>query len=171
MSRAAALATAQETPPLKGQGGQAQVTPSRWGILGLGPSLLPAPWAWNAWNLQVCSDKVCIARAAVARRELRQIKVKSGSLSSFATSAHFRRRASCVDKDRCRDRDINRLVCVRCEKFSPSGGALVDFVEFVYASGEASVVGEGKGEEQEPFDLEPGEAPGRAGPQLSPKLF
>ncbi|CAE7949455.1 unnamed protein product [Symbiodinium sp. KB8] len=62
---------------------------------------------------QVCSDKVCIARAAVARRELRQIKVKSG--------------------------------------------ALVDFVEFVYASGEASVVGEGKGEEQEPFDLEPGE--------------
>ncbi|CAE7772982.1 unnamed protein product [Symbiodinium microadriaticum] len=114
VSRAAALATAQETPPLKGQGGQAQVTPSRWGILGLGPSLLPAPWAWNAWNLQVCSDKVCIARAAVARRELRQIKVKSG-------------------------------------------GALVDFVEFVYASGEASVVGEGKGEEQEPFDLEPGE--------------
>ncbi|CAE7769698.1 unnamed protein product [Symbiodinium sp. CCMP2456] len=62
---------------------------------------------------QVCSDKVCISRAAVARRDLRQIKVKSG--------------------------------------------ALVDFVEFVYASGEPQVVGEGKGEEQEPFDLEPGE--------------
>ena len=41
----------------------------------------------------------------------------------------------------------------------------MDFVEFVYASGEASVVGEGKGEEQEPFDLEPGEAPGPSFPQ------
>ena len=34
----------------------------------------------------------------------------------------------------------------------------MDFVEFVYASGEPQVVGEGKGEEQEPFDLESGEA-------------
>ncbi|CAE7838867.1 Prkcsh [Symbiodinium sp. CCMP2592] len=57
---------------------------------------------------QVCSDKVCISRAAVARK-------------------------------------------------TSKGGALVDFVEFVYSSGEPQVVGEGKGEEQEPFDLESGE--------------
>ena len=38
------------------------------------------------------------------------------------------------------------------------GGALIDFVEFVFVSGEPLVVGEGNGEEQEPFDLEPGEA-------------
>ncbi|CAE7482809.1 unnamed protein product [Symbiodinium pilosum] len=62
---------------------------------------------------QECSDKVCVSRNTVPRRELRQIKVKSG--------------------------------------------ALVDFVEFVYSSGEPLVVGEGKGDEQEPFDLEPGE--------------
>ena len=31
-----------------------------------------------------------------------------------------------------------------------SGGALVDFVEFIYTAGEPLVVGEGKGEEQEP---------------------
>lgn len=38
-----------------------------------------------------------------------------------------------------------------------SGGALVDFMEFVYATG-SLVVGEGKGDQQEPFNLEPGEA-------------
>ncbi|CAE6933381.1 unnamed protein product [Symbiodinium natans] len=62
---------------------------------------------------QACSGKVCISRATVPRRDLRQIKVKSG--------------------------------------------ALIDFVEFVFVSGEPLVVGEGNGEEQEPFDLEPGE--------------
>jgi len=38
------------------------------------------------------------------------------------------------------------------------GGALIDFIEFVYTAGEPLSVGEGKGEEQEAFDLEPGEA-------------
>ncbi|CAJ1379296.1 unnamed protein product [Effrenium voratum] len=37
-----------------------------------------------------------------------------------------------------------------------TSGALVDFMEFVYATG-SLVVGEGKGDQQEPFNLEPGE--------------
>eukprot|EP00438_Fugacium_kawagutii_P007544 Skav220378 [mRNA] locus=scaffold5218:11302:17341:+ [translate_table: standard] len=43
------------------------------------------------------------------------------------------------------------------------GGALVDFIEFAYAAGDPLQVGEGKGDEQEPFDLEPGEAWGLDG--------
>ena len=35
---------------------------------------------------------------------------------------------------------------------------MIDFIEFVYTAGEPLSVGEGKGEEQEAFDLEPGEA-------------
>ena len=37
------------------------------------------------------------------------------------------------------------------------GGALIDFIEFVYTAGEPLSVGEGQGDEQEPFNLEPGE--------------
>ena len=35
---------------------------------------------------------------------------------------------------------------------------MIDFIEFIYSAGEPLSVGEGKGEEQEAFDLEPGEA-------------
>ena len=40
-----------------------------------------------------------------------------------------------------------------------SGGALIDFIEFHYAAGDALSVGEGQGNEQEAFLLEPGEVP------------
>ncbi|CAK9106577.1 unnamed protein product, partial [Durusdinium trenchii] len=36
-------------------------------------------------------------------------------------------------------------------------GALIDFIEFAFTTGEPLKIGEGKGDEQEPFTLEPGE--------------
>lgn len=43
--------------------------------------------------------------------------------------------------------------------FHISGGALIDFIEFHYTAGDALSVGEGQGNEQEAFILEPGEVP------------
>lgn len=49
------------------------------------------------------------------------------------------------------------MVCHRL--FHISGGALIDFIEFHYTAGDALSVGEGQGNEQEAFILEPGEVP------------
>merc|ERR1719464_2488983 len=46
----------------------------------------------------------------------------------------------------------------RVQQVKVRSGDLVDFVEFHFAKGEALVTGGGKGNEQEPFLLEPGEA-------------
>ena len=90
------------------------------------------------------------------RREVKQIHVRSRSVTRW---------------DKCLSVQHNQFTVghrVRCSvNNSSKGGALIDFIEFAFTTGEPLKIGEGKGDEQEPFTLEPREVRPNPGPRAS----